>query len=189
MFQHKQSIIRMNKPCQSCCSTDIHPFLQVCWFPKPLPVHLPFNFSSRNSHLNFEAITTQNTNDRFEFETQPKLLTNKSFSSTKVKYVWTRRGARGRMDENSKLKPKNFGQLLHFTFNLIIPSLPLFIYGEWLHFVYILTKFWLFLTDWLTGVGWVGDITNFWSIVLDDHWSWMVCRPQMIVRSGAIVHP
>ena len=41
-------------------------------------MHLPFNFSSRNSHLNFEAITTQNTNDRFEFETQTKVLTNKS---------------------------------------------------------------------------------------------------------------
>ena len=164
MFRHKQSMIRMNKACQSCCSTDIHLFLQVCWFPKPLPVHLPFNFSSRNSHLNFEAITTQNTNDRFQFETQTKVLTNKSFSSTKVKYVWTRGGARGRMDENSNLKPKNFGQLLHFTFNLIIPSLPLFIYGEWLHSVYILTTFWLFLTDWLTE--WV-VITNFWSIVLD----------------------
>ena len=31
--------------------------------------------------------------------------------------------------------------------------------------------------------------TNFWSIVLDDHWSKTIYRPNMIVRSGVISHP
>ena len=72
----------------------------------------------------------------------------------------------------------------------------------WLHFDYImhtfcfyfdyilttsrniLTTFWLFWTisDWLTmgarGVKGVGaDITNFWSIILDDHWSKTIYIP------------
>ena len=33
-------------------------------------------------------------------------------------------------------------------------------------------------------------ITNFWSIVLDDHWSKMIYRSKMILWSGAIIiHP
>ena len=31
--------------------------------------------------------------------------------------------------------------------------------------------------------------TNFWSIVLDDHWSKTIYRPNMIVRSGVLSHP
>ena len=38
------------------------------------------------------------------------------------------------------------------------------------------------------GIGGV-DITNFWSIVLDDHWSKTIYRPKMIVWSGAIIRP
>ena len=30
---------------------------------------------------------------------------------------------------------------------------------------------------------------NFWSIVLDDHWSKKIYKPKMIVWSGAIIHP
>ena len=56
-----------------------------------------------------------------------------------------------------------------------------------LHSDYILTTLWLSKTisDWLGG----GGITNFWSIVLNDHWSKIIYRPQMIVWSGAIIHP
>ena len=70
---------------------------------------------------------------------------------------------------------------LHFAY--ILPTF-------WLHSDYILTTFWHYIlttfwlnsdyiqtiSDWLTdggavrGAGWV-DITNFWYIVLDDHWS------------------
>ena len=32
-------------------------------------------------------------------------------------------------------------------------------------------------------------ITNFWSIVLNDHWSKTIYRPNMIVRSGVLSHP
>ena len=60
----------------------------------------------------------------------------------------------------------------------------------WLHSDYILTTFWLhsdylwlFLTDWLTDKGGGIDITNFWSIVLGDHWY----RPKVIVWSCAII--
>ena len=38
------------------------------------------------------------------------------------------------------------------------------------------------------GIGGV-DITNFWSIVLDDHWSKTIYRPKMIVWSDANIHP
>ena len=31
-------------------------------------------------------------------------------------------------------------------------------------------------------------ISNFWSIVLDDHWSKKIYRPKMTVWSGAIIH-
>ena len=53
-----------------------------------------------------------------------------------------------------------------------------------LYYDYILT-----ISDWLTdGVGEGVDITNFWSIFLDDHCSKTIYRPQIIVWSGAIIH-
>ena len=53
----------------------------------------------------------------------------------------------------------------------------------WLHFDYIMTTLWLFQT---MGGGLV--ITNFWSNVLDYHWSKKMYRLQMIVDVRCYIH-